>query len=124
MTMKMKMKRSDRSGSSSPRPRGLDVTVEPHQFVTACRAEGAQDIEARIRVLEEQREHDHSHFRHANDTNLRIRDYVQRMEERHSNQLEELDQRNKELVKQSTMFARDLAVTKGNSMPAARTSRS
>jgi hypothetical protein len=39
-----------------------------HELVTACRAGGEQYVEARLRVLEQQREDDHKHF-------LEIRDF-------------------------------------------------
>ena len=45
------------SRGSSPRP--LRPVLPGHELVTACRAGGEQDVEARLRVLEQQREDDH-----------------------------------------------------------------
>ena len=40
--------------------------------MVACRAGGEQDVEARLRVLEQQRENDHRHFLEIRDHCLKL----------------------------------------------------
>jgi hypothetical protein len=96
--------------TSLSRPRAIGITNE-HVLVPACRAEGAQDIEARMRVLEEQREHDHSSFvQMASETN-HMAEYIRNMETRHATHLQELEQRYKEVVSSGMKSQRDLMAT-------------
>jgi len=43
-----------------------------HKLVVGCRAGGEQDVEARLRVLEQQREDDHAYFIELRDQCIKL----------------------------------------------------
>ena len=90
-TRNLKMKRV-----ASPLQRKLGH-IEQHTLVQDCRAEGAQDIEARMRTLESQRDGDHAHF-------IQIAQYIEGLEERHNTRLQELGQRYREIASNGMRF--------------------
>ncbi len=78
------MARSKRP-KSMPLSRGLSPRpprspLPGHEMVTACRAGGDQDVEARLRVLEQQREDDHRHFLEIRDHFLKLGPQLDRKE--------------------------------------------
>ena len=89
-TRNLKMKR----GGIYPNQR---TPLEEHTLVPECRAGPEQDVEARFRVLFEQRDQDHLSW-------SRLKDYIIHMEERHAYQIQELDHTIREMSTSGMKF--------------------
>jgi hypothetical protein len=110
-----------RSASASTRglklKRGVSPTprrspLELHKSVQECRAEGAQDLEARMRTLESQREHDHAWM-------LKVSHYVENMSkeaeskaEQSNLKLYEMDRYLKEFTTNGLKLRQELSAVK------------
>ena len=89
---------------------GPSASLAKYQLVVGCRAGGGQDVEARFRVLEQQRGGDHTYFVEARGHCLRPGSDLDRKTEKEK----ETEQYLRELTARGLQFQQSIAFQKAN----------
>ena len=92
-------------------PKTVRKVLLGHEMVPACRAGGDQDVEARLRVLEQQREDDHRYFAELRDAVVKLGNELDRKTEKEAENARYLQ----ELTARGLQFQQSLAIHKTGS---------
>jgi hypothetical protein len=94
-----------------PSPMAIRKTLANHEMVKACRAGGDQDVEARLRVLEQQREDDHAYFVELREHCLKMGSELDKKVQKEAEAAQYL----RELTARGLQFQQGLVIQKAHS---------